>query len=155
MSNICTLVLGITLFYSDPAKSSPATSSPGPVKSCPSPLESSPLESRPGVCHSCPVPAHSYVIGWEHPILGDPLIYSLSQHLATLGPVLATVSDPASSYTHVTCHLSLTPTDTATDPPPANSPIFHSRLASKSRKNLRLEKSSKLKEKNCVIAGQY
>ena len=31
----------------------------------------------------------------------------------------------------VTCHLSPTPTATSTDPPPANSPIMHSRLVSK------------------------
>ena len=35
---------------------------------------------------------------------------------------------------HVTCHLSLTPTATATDPPPANSPIMHSRLVGKEPK---------------------
>ena len=30
---------------------------------------------------------------------------------------------------HVVCHLSLTPTATATDPPPANSLIIHSMVA--------------------------
>ena len=31
----------------------------------------------------------------------------------------------------VSCHLSLTPTVTATDPPPANSPTMHSSLVCK------------------------
>ena len=34
----------------------------------------------------------------------------------------------------VTCHLSLRPTATATDPPPANSHIMHSRLVPKDPK---------------------
>ena len=43
----------------------------------------------------------------------------------------------------VTCHLSLTPTATATDPPPANSPIMHNRLVCKEPKlykNLKYKK---------------
>ena len=35
---------------------------------------------------------------------------------------------------HVNCHLSLTPTATATDPPPANSPTMHSWLVFKDPK---------------------
>ena len=35
---------------------------------------------------------------------------------------------------HVMYHLSLTQTATATNPPPANSPIMHSRLVLKSQK---------------------
>ena len=31
---------------------------------------------------------------------------------------------------HVTCHMSLTPTARATDPPPAKSPTMHSRMQS-------------------------
>ena len=46
---------------------------------------------------------------------------------------------------HVTCHVS------AKDPPPANSPIIHSRLALKPKK----VKNKYLKGKNCVIDGQY
>ena len=46
-----------------------------------------------------------------------------------------------------TCHLSLTPTATATNPPPANSPIImHSRLVCKdpkTRNNFKRQKSSK------------
>ena len=34
----------------------------------------------------------------------------------------------------VTCHLLLTPTATATDPPPANSPTMHSRLVHQDKK---------------------
>ena len=34
----------------------------------------------------------------------------------------------------VTCHLSLTPTATATDPPPTNSPIMHLKMQSKNIK---------------------
>ena len=38
----------------------------------------------------------------------------------------------------VTCHLSLTPTATDTDPPPANSPIMHSRLVAKTQKTKKI-----------------
>ena len=43
---------------------------------------------------------------------------------------------------HVTCHLSLTPTATARDPPPANSPIMNhfpnSKIYSVSRFKMRM-----------------
>ena len=37
------------------------------------------------------------------------------------------VSGVRCQVSRVTCHMSLTPTDRATDPPPANSPTMHSR----------------------------
>ena len=49
--------------------------------------------------------------------------------------------------THVACHMSLTPTATATDPPPANSPIIHGRLAHSrlAPKHKKVEKRKKKK----------
>ena len=48
-------------------------------------------------------------------------------------------------------------TGTATDPPPANYPIIHSRLARKPKKIEKHKEASKQKKKHkkCVIAGQY
>ena len=43
----------------------------------------------------------------------------------------------------VICQLSLTPIATATDPPPANSPIMHSRLFCKDPKNHRIFDNAK------------
>ena len=45
---------------------------------------------------------------------------------------------------HVACHLSLTPTATATNPPPTNSPIIHSRLV---HSRLAAKKPQKMKKK--------
>ena len=55
-----------------------------------------------------------------------------------------------------TCHLS--PTPTATDPPPANFPIMHNRLVHKDQKpkiKSKPKKSLKWRRKNCVMLGQY
>ena len=64
------------------------------------------------------------------------------------------MSHVACHLSPVICHLSLAPTATATDPPPANSPIIHSRLARKIQKRERFskrQKSLKMKRrrKNC------
>ena len=47
----------------------------------------------------------------------------------------------------VTCHLSLTPTAKATDPPPANSPIMHSGLICKDQKPKKMSKRKKNDDK--------
>ena len=44
----------------------------------------------------------------------------------------------------VTCHLSLTPIAKATDPPPAKSPIMHSRLVGKDPKTQKMAKRKKI-----------
>ena len=41
---------------------------------------------------------------------------------------------------HVACHLSLSPTATARDPPSANSPLKHSRLVCKDQKKTKIAK---------------
>ena len=46
----------------------------------------------------------------------------------------------------ITCHLSQTVTATATDPPPAYTPIMHSRLVCKDPQNLKNVKSQKIIE---------
>ena len=43
----------------------------------------------------------------------------------------------------LTCHLWITPTATATDPPNANSPIMHSRLVCKEPKTKKIQKRKK------------
>ena len=48
--------------------------------------------------------------------------------------VMCPVSHVTCCMLRVTCHLSLTPTATAIDPPPANSTIMHSRLVRKDPK---------------------
>ena len=47
---------------------------------------------------------------------------------------------------HVTCHLSLTPTKTASVPPYANSPNMHSRLVRKDQKIQKKIKKGKIIE---------
>ena len=60
---------------------------------------------------------------------------------------------------HITCHLSLTSTATATDPPPANLPIMHSRLVRKDPRTQKLFKTQKIietsKNQKCLDARQY
>ena len=59
------------------------------------------------------------------------------------------MSGVACCVLRVTCHLSITPTATATDPPHANSPIMHSRLVAKTppKKNANYKKLSKRQKK--------
>ena len=53
----------------------------------------------------------------------------------------------------VTCHISPTPTVTATDPPPANSPTLHSRMVHQDR-NPRLKNILKPKQGGLESSGQ-
>ena len=56
----------------------------------------------------------------------------------------------------VKCHLSLTPTVTAPDPPPANSPTMHSMLVRKdpkTQKNFKTQKSHKMAKKTHKKTG--
>ena len=50
----------------------------------------------------------------------------------------------------VTCHLSLMPKATATDPPPANSPAMHRRMVGKDQKMFNKNINKKDKEKNML-----
>ena len=51
-----------------------------------------------------------------------------------MSPVTCHMSCVTCFLSPVTCHMSLTQTATATDPPPANSPLFHSKLVCKTKK---------------------
>ena len=66
--------------------------------------------------------------------------------------IICHMSGVACCVLRVTCHLSITPTATATDPPPANSPIMHSRLVAKTppKKNANYKKLSKRQKKYLV-----
>ena len=55
---------------------------------------------------------------------------------------------------HVAFHMSLTPTATATDPPPANSPTIHSRMVHKDQEITFFARLFKT-EKNCKFPPLY
>ena len=57
--------------------------------------------------------------------------------------VMCHVSFVACHVSRVTYHVSLTPTATATDPPPANSPIMHTKLLCKDPKPQKMSKRKK------------
>ena len=61
--------------------------------------------------------------------------------------LLGHVSRVTCHMLHVTCHLSLTQTATAIDPPPAFSPTVHNRLRWKDPKTQKYFKTQKIAER--------